>query len=222
MGDLCDYVGRNDWRFDHRGIATWVDEDDIAESQRRRIVSKLQFIKKKILGALMGNHELALQVEFEQAVHKRVVQELETKDLGYMALVRFQFVRRTPRNGETGNRKSGQYATFDVALHHGWGGGSSDGADVAKLDILLRDYSVDWAIAGHTHRYWASKSVRHFLDQRGNLGTRITMKARSGTFLKTVKQGRMSYSERGAMRPIMTGALCVTVSPHLNDFEVNI
>jgi hypothetical protein len=224
MGDLCDYVGRNDWRWDHRGIADWVDEDDIAESERKYAVNKLRPIKEKVLGALMGNHELALQKEFEQAVHRRMCGDLGLKDLGYMALVRLQFKRMGNMGGRNGKKRpqGTDYFTLDMILHHGWGGGSSDSADVGKMDVLLRDYSAQIAIAGHTHRYWAVKNLVHYLNRRGLLDARVVMKARSGTFLKTVSAGHHSYSERGAMRPVMTGALKITINPHLRDFTANV
>lgn len=224
MGDLADYVGRNDWRWDHKGIADWVDEDDIAESERKWVVGKLRPIQGKILGALQGNHELALEKEFEQSVHKRLCEELQIKNLGYMAFVRLRFVRATTQFGRKGKRilAGGEYFTLDGIIHHGWGGGQSDGADVAKLDTLLRDYSVNFVVAGHTHRLWAVKNLVHYLNAQDHLDARVTMKARSGTFLKTIKPSKQSYSERSGMRPLLTGALNVTIVPHLKDFTANI
>ena len=216
MGDECDYISPKDWRWRDGAIAEWVDTEDVAHSQQTEVVSRLRPIKKKILGAIEGNHERTIRDEFNQNVHNHLVEELEIRDFGYSALVRLRFywkrnhpLRRGGRGGET--------HLIDIFLHHGFGGGRTDAADMGRFSDIVRDYVADWFIMGHTHRYFASKFIKHYLGTRGDILSKPGLIGRSGTFLKTLDKGKFSYSEKAAMRPLYTGCLKVTYSPDRND-----
>jgi len=218
LGDLCEYITRKDWRWREKNVAAWVDIENVGHSQIEYVKNKLAPIVPKIFGAIQGNHELKLEDEFDQSVHKQLCQDLNIRDLGYMAMVRLHFKEES----KTTKKSARNYSKLDIVLHHGWGGGRTDGADTSKLDDLLRDYDCDVAIAGHTHRYWAAKSVQHRLNHWDNFEARVRLKGRSGTFLRTVMPGKTNYSELQAMRPVVTGCLMVTYDPTARDFWAKI
>jgi len=215
MGDLCEYITVKDWRWRENNVAEWVNREDVGHSEIEYAKQKLAPIAPKIVGAIQGNHELKLETEFDQAVHSRLCNDLGIRNLGYMALVRLHFKHDV---GKTGSH----FAKLDLILHHGWGGGRTDGADINKLDDLLRDYDCDIAIAGHTHKYWAPKSVQYKLNHQDVFEPRLRLKGRSGTFLKTVGIGKQNYAELQAMRPQLTGCLMVSYDPMTRDFVANV
>ncbi len=212
MGDLCEYIPRKEWRWNEEIVATWVDRTDVGQSELEYLQEILKPITPKLLGAIQGNHELELQDTWNQNVHGTLCRKLHIRDLGYSALVRMNFAWE---------RKGGaQEQGIDIYLHHGWGGGRTDGADLARFSELERDYEADWYIAGHTHRYMAAKALRYRLSPRtGKLEGVVRLRGRSGTFLKTIVEGARNYPEKKAMRPLVTGALCVRYSPGQNDAE---
>lgn len=213
LGDLCEYIPRGEWRFREQCVATWVDRDDVANSERDEIIYRLHPIAKKILGAIQGNHELELADTWNNAVHHALCSELGIRNLGYMALVRLSF--QWQRGNGAGDRRG-----VDLLLHHGWGGGRSDGADANRFNDLERDYCADWVICGHTHRLYAAKTIQHRLSKQADgLDGQVRIRGRSGTFLKTVTVGSFNYPEKTAMRPLQTGALCVVYHPESNDAE---
>ncbi len=220
MGDLAEYIPPQDVRWveeERRGesIAEWVDRTDVGRSQAERVVETLTPIRRKVLGALQGNHELAIRQAFSQNVHQMVCEHLGIRDLSYCALVRLTFVWR--------RRTHAGHHAVDVLLHHGWGGGRTDSADVGRFNDLLRDYDADWYIAGHTHRYYAVKALRHYLHpQRAELRSKIMLYGRSGTFLKTVAAGKAGYAERTALHPVHTGCLRVTYNPEAQNVIVHV
>lgn len=213
MGDLAEFIPRGEWRWREENVAEWVDQEDVGFSECNELVRRLYPIHSKIVGALQGNHELELEDTWNQAVHRQLCRALGVRDLGYMALVRLVF-RRT---AGVKNNRSGDRHTVDLLLHHGFGGGRSDGADANRFNDIERDYDCDWVVMGHTHRYYAAKSIQHRMSQAGELDARTRLRGRSGTFLRTITKGRMNYAEKTAMRPLLTGALRVTYKPDKQD-----
>ena len=214
MGDLCEYIPRGEWRWREENIAEWVDQDNVGESERAEMVKRLTPIRAKVIGAIQGNHELELADTWNQAVHKKLCADLQIRNLGYSALVNLQFEWK---------RKGGvEYRTLTAMIHHGWGGGISDGADLGRFAQLALGYDADWYIAGHTHRKFASKSVQYRLSHHKTLQPRVRLYGRSGTFLKTVSVGKMNYAEIKAMRPLDTGALKVVYQPSGEDFTAEV
>lgn len=218
VGDLAEYIPRGEWRWREEMVAEWVDRSDVAASECDWLVDQLKPIQPKILGAIQGNHELALEDAWNQNVHRRLCDELKIRDLGYTALVRLLFAWRRGR-ARNGRNTGGNIDGLVVYLHHGFGGGATDGADINRFSPMQRDYDADMYISGHTHRRFASKSLRHFLNANGRLDAKGVLVGRSGTFLRTVMQDRKNYSERGGMRPLQTGALQVVIHPYQKDFE---
>ena len=224
LGDLGEWIPLKEWRYHEEMVAEWVDRTDVATSEKKYIIAKLKPIARKIRGAIQGNHELELQNTWNQNTHKNICEKLNVRNLGSMALVRlrFQWYRRPKTKRANGTESASDSHSLDILLHHGWGGGRTDGADINRLDDLIRDWDCDLVVAGHTHRKWASKSVQHRLNRYGGLDARIRLKARSGTFLQTVIVGATNYSELKALRPVDTGALCVEYCPNKHDLEANI
>ncbi len=217
MGDLAEFIAKDDWRFEDDNIAEWVSRSDVGYCQEERLIKLLRPIRKKIFGAIQGNHEFVLEREWNNAVHSHICDRLEIRNLGYMAMVRLQF---TWRRGK--GRGNGDYRPLDILLHHGYGGGRTDGADINRFNELMRDYNCDIVVCGHTHRRLAIKSVQHYIGLNGTLGERVRMACRSGTFMKTIAQNKSGYAEKSAMRPLVTGALMITYHPDKSDFIANV
>jgi predicted phosphodiesterase len=225
LGDVCDYISPHDWRWRSNGISEWVDSEDLGKSQSDYAIELFQPVKHKILGAISGNHEDAIHQLNAQNVHKHLVDALGVRDFGYMAFIKLSFAwERGTRTGKNKHSHSGDYFALNVLLHHGFGGGRTDGSDLNKFNEFALGYDADLIVAGHTHQRNASKDKVYYLDSRGSLCVRYRIKARAGTYLKTVFENSPdhSYSERGGMRPRVEGCLVVTVRPHSKEMMANV
>lgn len=225
LGDVCDYISPHDWRFRSNGIAEWVDSDDLGKCQSDYAIKLFKPISHKILGALSGNHEDAIHQLNSQNVHAHLVDGLGVRDLGYMAFIRLSFVwARGARKVNHKHTRGGDYYSLNVLLHHGFGGGRTDGADLNKFNEFALGYDADLIVAGHTHQKNAAKDKVYFLNQRGELDVRYRIKARAGTYHKTIFENSPdhSYSESGGMRPRVEGCLVVTVQPCKKEMIANV
>jgi len=74
-------------------------------------------------------------------------------------------------------------------------------------------YDFDIAVTGHDHQKMIKKMVRLGITNNGSarLVTKPIMLAKTGTFMKTVSKGDMSYSERAGYVPVDIGTVQIKV-----------
>lgn len=217
LGDICEYIAANDWRFEPDTIAEWVDRTNVGNSQLERAIETFEPIAGKIVGAIQGNHERTIEREFNNNVHAKFCSDLDILNLGYSALVRVTY----RRGGKARNGNAGDYRPLDIWLHHGYGSGRT--IDANRFAEAMLGYDADLFVAGHTHQRHASKSVQYrFNPLADDLIPRTRLACRAGTYLRTAMRDATSYSERAGMRPLETGALCVTFEPHRRELIANV
>ncbi len=97
VGDYAEWITSKDPRWDPspKVIAPWVEQDNIAETQRRWIVDLFEPIKDKCIGLLYGNHEESIRKHNNDNVHKNICDDLKVDNLGYSCFVHLSFKRGT-------------------------------------------------------------------------------------------------------------------------------
>lgn len=219
LGDICDFISLNDWRYESDNIAPWVDPTDVGNSQMEYAVKLFDPIADKIIGAIQGNHERTMERDSNNNVHKNFCNDLSLRNLGYSALIRMAFTWRRNKTDKQG----GDFRALDIFLHHGFGGGRTMGADGNRFAEVQRGYEADIYVMGHTHQRHASKSIIYKINNLcDELVPKTRLACRSGTYLKTTQQKTISYSERAGFNPLVTGGLCITYHPDRRELIANV
>src|SRR4030042_3499418 len=76
MGDYCEWINRNDPRFDPACLAPWItvaDLVDLSKAQRDRFLDIVKPIAAKCLTLLEGNHEATITRYTERAIFSEIV-----------------------------------------------------------------------------------------------------------------------------------------------------
>jgi hypothetical protein len=215
MGDLADCIKRSDKRFDPEAMWPWLlERSDIAAAQVDWLLERLSPIKGKIMCAVSGNHEDHIRMDWEQDIHDRIRVGLGVPSMGYYGIVRVS-ARRKDNPNDT-------YA-IDIAVHHGFGGGTTAGGVLTTLERMLAVYDCDIAAMGHRHKrlHLCLQTIRYCAnrqDPRIDARTRIGLCA--GTYLATFAPGTDTYSGKKGYQPSPTG--CAMVRVRLPDCEMRV
>lgn len=185
MGDMADFIGRSDTRFDVDALAPWLTVahlGDIAAAQRDRLLDILGPIAPKCLGMIEGNHERAIKKYYERDIYRELVSGIKERggfpadhDLafGYSGWLTLHFYRSTTRHRAT---------VLRVYLHHGYVGGKLAGAKALNMQRVLWIHECDLAIMGHSHNTATQiEAVRRLRGNKEVQDHRIGMY--SGTFM---------------------------------------
>lgn len=154
-GDYIEAIPRKgDSRYNEEALATWLHgQNDVCELQLERVVDIFAPIADKCLGLIKGNHEDAVEKWHDRAVYRSLAKQMaraagkepEELMMGVQGFVNLSFVRET----STGTQSSTW--SFDIYLHHGYGGGRLPGGHALTLGRVLSDYVCDLAFLGHRH-----------------------------------------------------------------------
>lgn len=197
MGDYCDFITKNDKRYDTSGLAPWVKKEDVVDSQRKWVVDVLKPIASKCVGLLEGNHCVSIRLAHQDDVYSHICEDLGVTPLGYSCFLDLIF-----------NRKGAQGTTqFRGRLTHGAGCPQTDGAIANRLKKALRDFEADFYATGHHHVIKAdSSSPILTVNRSGRIISKIRCAAVTGCWFKTFEQGqRASYGERFDYSPTPIG-----------------
>jgi len=218
MGDTCEFINRNDKRFDPQTLAPWIGMDDLsdlASAQRERYLGIVKPIAHKCLGLIEGNHERQIHRNFERDIHSEIVtaikKEAERPDdfllglgvYGWLQLVfRFGKGKRTPS------------ATINVNLHHGFVGGRLDGAKALNMQRWLWNHVADLVIFGHSHNAMTQVAQVEGIDRTGKYYEHVRRGGYSGTFMRTVNpDGPSTYSEEKGYFPLPVTGIEAILKP---------
>ena len=197
MGDYGEFITPSDPRFDphQKSIAEWVDQDDVAESERKWIVELFKPIKKKCVGLLYGNHENAIRVHTHNNVHKHICEDLGVDNLGYSSFVIFHFHR------ENSNEKHNIKGVFT----HGSGWAITKGAKLNKLRRFMDDF--DALIYGYAHMHDIITDSKPYLTvENGRIKQKEAVGAVTGSWFRTYTKGIIaSYGEQKVYPPTVIG-----------------
>jgi hypothetical protein len=112
---------------------------------------------------------------------------------------------------------------FRVFVHHGAGYAVTPGGKVNKLIAARNAFTADIYFLGHVHDQMARREP----TLGANLDcTKIEQKQRlgliSGSYLRTYKQGSISYGEQKMYRPTTLGAAVALNKPFTREMEATI
>jgi hypothetical protein len=212
MGDYCDFITKNDKRYDTSGLAPWVKKEDIVESQREWVVSVLDPIKDKCIGMIEGNHEVSIRLSHQHDVYSHICDDLGVTHLGYSCFADLIF-----------NRKGAQGTTqFRGRLEHGSGWAQTDGAKLNRLKKGMRGFEADFYAMGHLHDIKVDVSSPLLtVDRTGKIVSKVRVAAMTGCWLKTYEQGqRACWGEQRGFDPSPIGCPVFLFSPDKGLIEV--
>ena len=214
LGDLAEFIPRNDWRFRQSRLAGWLRGldadycDDIVDQQIRRVVSILSPIAPKIVGALSGNHESRQLARWERDVHAAICRELKIENLGMEAMIRLTFTRGSRSNARN----------LDLYLHHGWFAGRKPGAKVNNLVDLFAHWDVDIIAVGHGHeRLVAPAILTQYLNQADEVVVKRRIALMAGAFMSVHEENIENYADERGYRKTDRGPIRILYKPSVND-----
>jgi len=231
-GDMVDFIGYRDIRFDPDAVAPWLtvrDLGNLGEIGMKKARDFLAPIKHKCLGLLIGNHEKKYQLRTEhEALHGWLCTELGAPDLGYCALFDLVFVRDS-RSGPKPSlhmerpRGTGSCSTFRFFVHHGAGYAQTPGGKLNRLVQFMQSFDADVYMVGHVHdqvgRREPAIGANAACDE---LVARERLGIISGSYLKTYAENTTTYGEQRGYRPTVLGAASVTIHPASREIHANI
>lgn len=209
LGDMCEFINRQDWRFRQSQLARWVRGldadycDDIVAAEVERAVALLSPVADKCAGFVAGNHEDKILARFERDVQREICRRLGVADLGDVAWVRLLF-KRSCGHGTT---------ALDVVLAHGVFASRKDGAKVNNLQDLLLAWNADIVAVGHGHTRLIAPPVATLrVAKNGDVVRWRRYALMAGSYLETYKSGR-GYAERKLYRPNDAGPVRLFFQP---------
>lgn len=211
MGDMADCITQNDKRFDTTGLATWVQRDNIVESQRSWLKELLRPIAGKCLCYLTGNHEEKIHQFHQNDISHNICNDLGLPYGGYSAFIALIF-KRAKCDG-----------SHQVTVHarHGAGGAQSEGAVVLNLMRLVNAFTADIYLSGHLHKLATYCPERLELDRGFRIRQKRLIATLTGSWLKAYQQGEhISYAEAKGYKPTQLGCPMIEIRPETKEFSV--
>jgi len=216
MGDALD-CARTHFRKHVRSYNDDENSQEALDEWHRRdveaLAKELEPIKKKIIGAISGNH--FWQFQDGTTSDQYLCRLLGIRYLGPYAAIRLDF---RDKGG-----KGGAKHHMTVIAHHNGGsqGGRTTGGDVNGVLRMEHAFDADIYLLSHTHRRHAHKETVLTLNMRGepNLRERTKVFVRTGAFLKGFKSDEPTvnaphfpgYAESRAYRPTDLGWVTIHI-----------
>jgi hypothetical protein len=180
-----------------------VYSSDSLEEEFASLISDLTPIKDKCLGVCSSNHHNRFDQAVGMSLDKLICTNLHIPYTGDFGLFNFTCGR----------------VSYYMIMHHGTGGGSTDGAkanDLAKLQYVLP--SCDVYLQGHTHAYRHFIDETPYIDRKRNKITYIqSHMVCTGHYLKWEN----SYAQRMKLKPKPRGSAIITLSANMSGNNSN-
>lgn len=184
------------------GMSVYEEEFPL-EDQITMIVKMLKPLADagKILGALIGNHEMRVAYATSINVVKLVARELGINFFGFQAYLSIH----------VGNQ------IYHVFAHHGNGGGSTPAGKLNAMRKFKNIADADLYLSGHTHGRMADYDVVMTIDDNEDRVVPVMKHyAVCGSFLEYWN----GYAEMTALTPTLTGIIAVTLNPNEKEVKV--
>lgn len=189
-------------------------------------------MRKKILGAAIGNHEdNYMRRQEQQQLYQWLTTELGCKFLGYSALIDICFVRykafKTPRiltdeevkkvHGHADKKK------FRFFLHHGAGNATTEGGKLNSLIRFVDRFEADCYFLAHVHDQIGKPIIKIGANETCTKLIQKEVKGLiTGSYMKTYEQGCTNYGEKKGYKPVPIGARFVKINPSTREMRVEI
>ena len=202
MGDMIEAINVSDPRFAIDSLMEGGKEiDNLLYKQIKRVAEILKPIAPKIIGLLEGNHEEKAKKFYHVDATSILCEKLGVQYLTYSALIRLQFKRGI------------SVQNVMVYAHHGFGGGTTVGGKLNKIQKLATNFLADIYLMGHVHDKYVFPTEQLYMPLSGNpvIKARKKVFALTGSFFNTYADGYSSYSEKMAYSPIPTGVIKIQI-----------
>lgn len=223
MGDYIDFLSPSN-RQRLSSAALYDTATDVIDEKAMDLVQELfdQFLrptKGRWIGLLEGHH--FTQLKSGDTTDQRLAGMLGTRFLGTSAYINLLF-----RMG------SGQYPVT-LWVHHGCGGGMTDGAPLTRLDrIAARFEGADVFAMGHTTKSPTTRIPKPYPNWNAPGGPKLVHRdallINTGGFSKSYVEGAMQgrtprggYAEQRMLPPSSVGAPILSIDPHIIDHKTN-
>ena len=217
MGDLGEYIGIQDKRFDPKAISSWIrlsDLTDISTVQSERVMDILMPLIKRdrVLGIIEGNHEASIRRHQESDISydlaKRIRQcgsKQEKLLLGMCGWVTLKFHSSERRVGTS---------VVNIFAHHGFVGGRLAGAKALNMQRLLWNHSADLIYMGHDHTTRVQTEAVESVNRSGKIVTEVRHGCSTGNWL-----GQAKYAKEAGYFPIPVGYVKTVLRPRAKQVE---
>jgi predicted phosphodiesterase len=162
------------------------------------VCTALEPIKHMIIGFVSSNHHSRVEKKTGMSIDKEVAVRLGINYLGHMGLINI-----TVGSGSFKN-------SYFVAMHHGAGGGRTQGAKANEL-MRLEDVipGCDVYVQGHTHTFQHLLSQTYYVDRKRSKVSELSSHyVTTGHFLGYEN----SYAAEMKLRPSKKGVAVVKLS----------
>lgn len=206
MGDYADCITSKDKRWTAYGIAPWVKQDDIIDSQRVWLKGLFAPIKDRCLGLLTGNHEETIHDRHDDAITRHLCTDLGVPYLSYTCFVDLVFDRQ------------GSKRMYQIFAWHGAGVAGTDGGKLMRLMRLVNEIQADIYLMGHLHDV-ILKTPHRLKCVNGRVKSVPLVATMTGSWLTAYTQpdkGQMmdvSYAEKKGYVPNKIGCPVVHINP---------
>lgn len=179
------------------------DEDfhiDVQLASVKKILKPLAE-QGKILGALIGNHEMRLAYTVNLNPTYMICESLDIPYLGYQGYLSLA----------VGNQ------TYRILATHGTGNASTPQGKIAAVRKLVNIADADIYLMGHVHGRMYDNDIIHEMDeQSGTVVPRIRHYVVCGSFLEYWG----TYAEMKLLSPAITGSVMLVLDPDIKDVRI--
>ena len=202
MGDYGDYILPNDVRFDHKQIAEWCEQDNIAECQVEWLAKLFEPITNKCLGLIRGNHDEDIRGRHYTDVQLNLCKKLGVQDLGFSCFYRLHFMRGTCSH------------TVDCHFSHGSGAAQTEGGKVMRLAKTMLAFRADITAIGHLHDIKINAIPELYLNDNYEIKQKVRVGAITGSWFRAYSEGAYpTYAEAKCYTPTNLGCPHFLIKP---------
>jgi hypothetical protein len=188
--------------------------DEFMQNRVEKFADRIEFTKGHWIGMLEGNHSWQFHTGLKtgRTSDQLLCERMKCEFFGTSAFIRIAFgVQYHPE------------ADCTVFVHHGVGGGRTQGGQLNRLEDLLKSFEADIYLMGHTHSKVNDPIDRQYIGPDGTHYHRTKLMARTGGWLRgyvssppkpitaPASESRGSYVEKHAMMPTSLGGLAIGI-----------
>jgi predicted phosphodiesterase len=184
---------------------------DVYKGVSKTLVNELGFMRGRMVGMLGGNHYF--DFGNGDTTDHVLAAALNTKFLGVCSFIRLSFRFK----GMVNRRHS-----LDIFAHHGKGAGTLPGSTFNTLEKMATTAMADFYLMGHDHKKGCIPSTpRLVLNSKGSdaelvVRERVPWLGRTGSFLKSYENGKVSYNVDAGRSPSTLGWIEFEITPRRN------
>ncbi len=217
MGDLGDYIGTSDKRWDAATIAPDMKITDLADwgqvlTDRILDICSPLVGSPRLIGVLEGNHEHTYSVRHHEAVTEHIAAGLRCPALGYTALIGIE--AKAPAESRT----------IWILAGHGSGGGGLEQTKIGRtLKTAAACEGINLFVSGHSHTCQTAIVPPRLVpgpDDQLDDDRDVAETVVCGTYLRTYGPGFSGYGERGGYPPAHLGHPLIHVLPRTGEVWV--